>query len=160
METKIKTYTGFGSLGGEREISMPQNIFDILSKYENVFIKKLKQYIKEYNHYSENDHEQMKFKLAYSQNLGGEHWRDTFDDFDYQWLVYNADSLMNENEDKPHLKFITSQLRINWNFGSEKKSNSYLFKIAITKKEAKILRYEYRNIYDYFRNLKYALINK
>lgn len=159
MENTHKEYDGFGSMGGSRTISMPVKVYNILNKYKSKFNKLLKNYIDDYLRYNVDDHEQMKFKFAYSQNLGGEHWRDTFNDFDYQWLVYNADSLRNENEDKPHLKFITSQLRVNWNFGSEKKSDSYLFKIAITKKEAKILRYEYRNIYDYFRDLKYKMIN-
>ena len=101
----------------------------------------------------------MKFKLSYSEHLGCEYYENTFECFNYQWIVFNGASLRNENE-KPQLKFITSQLNVNWEFGTDTKSKSYLFKIPITKEEANYLKWEYRDIYDYFRNLKYTLIKE
>ncbi len=150
MENTHKKYDGFGSMGGSRTISMPVKVYNILNKYKSKFNKLLKNYIDDYLRYNVDDHEQMKFRLVYKENLNcDKYFYPGFKDFHFQWIVYNFEF---DETDEACLKFKTSRLR--W-LGE----GGYLFKIDITKKEKKILVYYQSEIYDYFRDLKYKIIN-
>ena len=86
----------------------------------------------------------------YKENLNcDKYFYPGFDDFHFQWIVYNYEF---KETDDACLKFKTSQL--DW-VGE----GGYLFKIDITKKEKELLMWYQGEMYDYFRDLKYKLIN-
>jgi len=151
MKNTHKEYDGFGSRGEASTISMPTKVYKTLNKYKSTFNKLLKNYIDDYLRSDINHLEQMKFRTIHKRNLNSERefLIPSFNDFHFQWIVYNYE--FNETNDAC-LKFKTSQL--DW-VGE----GGYLFKIDITKKEKELLMWYQGEMYDYFRDLKYKLIN-